>query len=193
MTWIAITSYTTKVNNVTNKQFSIFAGKDDALMFGAYSILDHIRFEWDWSQLDIAIETELINNLVIQGDYRGAIDFFNACYSNTSHSSILHLYIKDTKFTIPNIPITIDPLSLAHITKNAVSNGPNQPVNQVPYSPIYNTTVTTNYNKPINAYIPVSKGATCRGPCCIFNEYGVADKPDDTYVCYSCKTFYKIS
>lgn len=45
---------------------------------------------------------------------------------------------------------------------------------------------------PPAVYKPTTSGATCRGPCGLYNNYALADRADGTHVCYQCSTFQHI-
>ena len=52
--------------------------------------------------------------------------------------------------------------------------------------------VNKNHNDSARkAFIASKHGATCRG-CKQYNEYAYADNSDDTYECYSCKSYHRM-
>ncbi len=175
MAWVIEWSY--PCDNEHN--ISLWDSKDAAYMQAASEIQECIESSWDMSfdsQCDTAKE---INDYIIAGNYKAAVDMWNSCDENCEDEYSQFWYVSELDAgnifdaTLPKIlPPSHFPSShedeeyeLDHDSSNIDSNN--------------------------SIFVASNPGATCR-KCSDYNAYAYADNKDGTYLCRSCAIFKSI-
>ncbi len=158
MAWILQWSYP----SASDVRVTVFAQKDSAYKQACYEILNHIRDYLDLSKPDVRFDVTQINNLVKNGDYFGATNYWNNCSTNIDRDGVMYWFVyQQSALDFSSNPVPLSDIEL----------GIPPPVEE---------------KKEEGPFVPTTAGAICR--CCHNpSEYAYADKPDGTYECCSCK------
>jgi hypothetical protein len=149
-------------NNFTSgNNISLWSYKIDAEMSACREMLDNIQINWDLTNQVNLDQASIINDFIKVQDYSGAIHYWNALQARLTNTSIA-MYSVYESIILQN-PFGPIPLTLG---------------NELP---------DTSPGVIITPQIKSTPGATCRGPCKNYSPDAYANKPDGTYVCYSCK------
>jgi len=161
-------------------KISVWASPDAAYQQAAVEIQDHIDLYWDMSLIEYADEAFEINELVGQRLYADVIFQMNNSDINMDSTDPAFWSVSQRDVSVyPSLPTVFTP---SRFTAKALAN-PNQlTLGAGGIPPVLASPVQ------VPEYVATVSGATCRGPCGLHNEFAYANKPDGTYVCYSCRT-----
>jgi len=148
-------------NQQEGSTVTIWDTEDNALNFACYQILNFISRNFDYADPDALKNAKKINDLVVSEDWDVALTEFQDLYC------VQNWYVYE--IDIQDKPTLIVPLSFPDDDKDE-EVGVSVPASFAPIE---------------------GSGATCRGPCQLYNEYGTPDNPSGTYMCTGCKIMAK--
>ena len=136
---------------------TLFTSEADATQSACAEMLEFVGQKFDFYNARELYAAKEINRLVSSGLYPAALEYYSDYVTNNWDYDRRQLWYIYEKDTFTYPHV---PIILNFPTEAAAA------------------TVTYDCSK---------SGATCRGPCHLYNEYAVSDQCDGTYMCHGCK------
>ena len=178
MVWVLKNDY---VNDGSVNIF-VFSTETDAFAQASAEIQNRIEESWDMYDYDQAVHAETINELIIQGKFQRAVQFWNRCHINIDGNYPEYWEVEEHDPNKSPDPRTIFPPS--HFTALSSKDEDEEEEEGIQ--------VSSDGLEDGDGFVTTSPGATCRGPHKEWNEYATADRRDGTYLCHQCRMFRQV-
>lgn len=158
---------------------SIWDTQEYALKQACAEIIRHMNATLDFTDeacKDTAVEFQ---RLIDNNEYLKAVKYWNSSDVNCDGDHSQYWNVSEKKILDDSNIIALYRISLPDEDESEEDEEDNSSISS-----------SSEDNRP-KSFVATKCGATCRG-CKQYNEYAYADNADDTYHCYSCKSYYKM-
>lgn len=160
---------------------TVWQSHDEAWKAAAGDMQEEISNSWDMSDVDQATEATHINDLVANGRYKEAVQYFNDCSVNCDNECAMYWHVEDKAINQK----ANDPSVFLSDFFTALNTDDDEDEDD--------DIIDAEYEEVEEPYQASTPGATCRGPSCGYHSPDAyADKRDGTFVCYQCKMMSKV-